>query len=115
MLPCKLIVRRLCLIITFAVFLLQASGQNAETDSLKRRLAGPLLDTTRVYVLESLSYAYLSSYPDSALQFALDGMKLAEQINFLKGEAICTNALGNVYFSVGDYPNALQMYLKYLS
>jgi two-component system, NtrC family, sensor kinase len=91
-----------------------AAAQNTETDSLKKLLATGIEDTKRVSVLESLSYAYLSSYPDSALQFATEGLQLAQKINYRAGEAICINALGNVYFHFGDNARALEMYLEYL-
>jgi len=89
-------------------------GQNTETDSLKRVLANTREGPGRVLALEGLSYAYVSAYPDTALQYAEEGLQLAQKINYRVGEAYCTNALGNVYFSVGDYPNALEMYLQSL-
>ncbi|MBD0332363.1 MAG: hypothetical protein ICV66_06885, partial [Chitinophagaceae bacterium] len=95
----------------FSVF---AHGQNTETDSLKKMLASTAEGPKRVLVLESLSYAYLSSYPDTALQYAVQGLQLARKIKDYRGEAYCTNALGNVYFGVGDYANALEMYLRSL-
>ena len=89
-------------------------GQNTETDSLKKLLNTISESPERVLVLEGLSYAYVSSYPDTALQYALEGLQLAQKINDPVGEAYCTNALGNVYFGVGDYPKALEMYLQSL-
>ncbi|MCW3119184.1 MAG: multi-sensor signal transduction histidine kinase, partial [Chitinophagaceae bacterium] len=91
-----------------------AVGQNTETDSLKKLLNKPIEGTQRVQVLEGLSYAYLSAFPDSALQYAQEGLELAEKINYPKGQALCTNALGNVYFHVGDYPRSLELYFKSL-
>src|SRR6516225_552425 len=90
------------------------SAQNVETDSLKKELAATNDDTKRVTIMESLSYAYLSSYPDTALQYALKGLQLAQNIKYLKGEAICINAIGNVYFYTGENAKALEMYLRYL-
>ena len=90
------------------------AAQNVETDSLKRSLLETKDDSKRVYVLEALSYAYLSSYPDTALQYALEGLRLAQEIKFLKGQAICINAIGNVYFNVGDNAKALEMFLQFL-
>ena len=84
-------------------------GQNTETDSLKKLLRTLPESPQRVLVLEGLSYAYVSAYPDTALQYALKGLELAQKINDPIGEAYCTNALGNVYFGVGDYPKALEM------
>src|SRR5258706_4601678 len=86
-------------------------GQNTETDSLKKLLPTMSESPERVLVLEGLSYAYVSAYPDTALQYALEGLLLAQKIDDPVGEAYCTNALGNVYFGVGDYPKALEMYL----
>ena len=49
-----------------------------------------------------------------ALKYALDGLQLAKNIDNRKGEAICINALGNVYFHIGDNAKALEFYLEYL-
>src|SRR5205809_3004248 len=89
-------------------------AQTDEIDSLKKQLVVETQDEKRVSVLENLSYAYLSSSPDTALQYALQGLQLAQTIKYLKGEAICTNAIGNVYFHTGDNAKALEMYLRYL-
>ena len=89
-------------------------AQSTETDSLKQVLATAKEDTTRVLVLEGLSFAYQYSYPDTALHYALQGLQLAKKINFLKGEGYCINALGNVYFDIGNYPRALELYLQAL-
>jgi len=91
-----------------------ASAQNTETDSLKRLLPTTPESPARVLLLENLSYAYVSAFPDTALIYALEGLELAQKIKDKRGEAYCTNALGNVYFGVGDYPMALEMYLKSL-
>lgn len=89
-------------------------AQDIEADSLKKVLDTIGENHQRVLVLEGLSFAYRSAYPDTALQYALEGLQLAKKINDPIGEAYCTNALGNVYFSVADYPNALEMYLQSL-
>src|SRR6478672_10682912 len=91
-----------------------ARAQNVETDSLKKELVVQKDEKKRVSILEGLSYAYLSSSPDTALQYALQGLQLAQNIKYVKGEAICTNAIGNVYFHTGDNAKALEMYLRYL-
>ena len=91
-----------------------ASAQNTETDSLKRLLPTMPESPARVLLLENLSYAYVSAFPDTALIYALEGLELAQKIKDKRGEAYRTNALGNVYFGVGDYPMALEMYLKSL-
>src|SRR4029077_2422700 len=103
------------LLFTVSFLLLAAAyGQNTETDSLKKLLRTTKEDSRRVAILESLSYAYLSSNPDTALQYATEGLELARRINDRQGESICINALGNVYFHVGDNSRALEMYHQYL-
>ena len=89
-------------------------AQHVETDSLKRLLQTTTEPSKRVTVLEGLSYAYVSSYPDTALQYALEGLKLSRENNDPTGEALCINALGNVYFAVGDNAKALEYYFQYL-
>ncbi len=104
--------RMILLLLLYAVY--PVHGQNTETDSLKKALATTAEGPRKVLILEGLSYAYVSAFPDTALQYAMEGLQLARKIDDPKGEAYCTNALGNVYFSVGDYPNALEMYLQSL-
>ena len=104
-------------ILSLAVAIIFAGGaaaQNTETDSLKRALDTSRINTSRVHILESLSYAYLSAYPDSALQYAVTGLQVAKEIDYPRGIAMCTNALGNIYCQTGDYPRALELYLQAL-
>jgi signal transduction histidine kinase len=105
---------RICILIAVMCWLGSAVAQNTETDSLKKLLVVTEDERKRVGILEGLSYAFLSSYPDTALQYALEGLELAKKIKFRKGEAICLNALGNVYFHTGDNVKALQLYHDYL-
>ena len=105
---------RMLLLVTTLCFFIASPAQNTETDSLKKLLTNAKEDSKKVIILEGLSYAYLSAYPDTALQFAMEGLELAKKIDDRRGEALCINALGSVYFNVGDYPKALEMYLRYL-
>lgn len=89
-------------------------AQTAEIDSLKKLLAITEDAPKRINIFEGLSFAYLNSSPDTALKYALNGLQLAKDIGHRKGEAICINALGNVYFHIGDNAKALQYYLEYL-
>lgn len=89
-------------------------AQNVESDSLKKLLHTTTDHSKRVTILEGLSYAYVSSYPDTALLYALEGLRLAREIKDRDGEALCINALGNVHFAVGDNAKALELYFQYL-
>jgi two-component system NtrC family sensor kinase len=105
--------RTLFFITAFLIFI-SAKAQNTETDSLKKLLSVPEDGSKRINLLEGLSYAYLDSHPDTSLKYALEGLQLAKNTDNRKGEAICTNALGNVYFHIGDNAKALEFYLQYL-
>jgi len=95
-------------------FACSLQAQNKDIDSLKNLMSTTTDPSKRVQVLEGLSYAYSSSYPDSSLQYAEEGLRLALLNKDKKGEGLCVNAIGNVYFHVGDYSRALEMFLKYL-
>ena len=69
-------------------------------------------DVKKVEILEDLSYSYLSTSPDIAMKFATQGLELARKNNDIRGQSICTLALGNVYHSVGDYVKSLEMNLQ---
>src|SRR5438874_2024228 len=105
---------RILFFITAFLIFINVKAQNTETDSLKKLLSVTADDSKRINILEGLSYAYLASYPDTAMKYALDGLQLAKNTNNRKGEAICINALGNVYFHIGDNAKALEFYLQYL-
>jgi two-component system, NtrC family, sensor kinase len=89
-------------------------AQNIEADSLKKELAIVSDAKKKVVILEGLSFAYVSTSPDTALQYATEGLELARKSNYVRGEALCVNALGNVFFKVGDYTKALEMYNRNL-
>src|SRR5690349_22303021 len=105
---------RILILAALILFCITAKAQNTETDSLKRLFPVTEDGAKRINILEGLSYAYLSSYPDTALKYALEGLQLTKDIDNRKGEAICINALGNVYFHIGDNAKALEYYLEYL-
>ncbi len=106
--------KKLLLLLTSVLGVFVLHAQNAEADSLKKLLPTAKSEPARVLLLSDISYAYLSSYPDSALVYAQKGLTLAEQIKDDRGKAYCLNALGNVYFHAGDYSRSLEMYLQSL-
>src|SRR5688572_10833440 len=67
-------------------------------DSLRRLLSVSGDDSNRVLLLHQLSYPILFSRPDSAMYIAQEGLKLARQINYKKGEALCKTDIGSVWW-----------------
>ena len=72
-------------------------SQNTETDSLQKLLAVTREDTSRVLLMESISYAYQYSNVERAMQYALQGLELAKKINFKKGKLTVLMPL-EIYF-----------------
>ncbi|TBN06722.1 tetratricopeptide repeat protein [Hyunsoonleella flava] len=65
-----------------------ALTQNAKVDSLKLELKNnPQKDTTRVHLLNALSYGYTKIDIDSADKMAQEAYDLSKQIGYIKGEA----------------------------
>ena len=85
-----------------------AAAQGLDTDSLKNLLAKTKEDTTRILLISSLCNELARYEPDSAIRLAKDGLKLARQIHYPKGEAVLTIALGIALTNVGDYANAIK-------
>ena len=99
-------------LIMATVCFVNAFSQNVKVDSLMTLLAHATDDVKKVEILEDLSYSYLSTSPDIAMKFATEGLELARKNNDIRGQSICTLALGNVYHSVGDYVKSLEMNLQ---
>ena len=84
------------------------------SDSLRRLLSASKEDSNRVLLLHQVYYPVLFSRPDSAMFFAQEGLKLAQQINFPKGEALCRTDVGGVWWIIGEYSKATEVMLESL-
>jgi tetratricopeptide (TPR) repeat protein len=106
--------RKYCIILLLANSMQAGYSQRTEIDSLQKLLSVTREDTSRVLLMESISYAWQYSNVNIATQYAQQGLELAKKIKFKKGEAYCINALGNIFFVTGNYPKALEKYLEAL-
>lgn len=107
-------IQKKLMVIIFCFSLFYESSIHAEAiglDSLKFLLASAKMDTSRVLLLNRISMSYVNSKHDSAMWYAEEGLKLAREINFLKGEAYSLNALGKVFWITGNYPKSLEKLL----
>ncbi len=95
------------LVLSFGIT--SANSQNPYLDSLKRSLAVAKEDTTRILLLAELSLWSIFSNPDTSLQLAREGIRLAQQINYPKGEAYCKRSSGFYFWSIGDYTTAIKL------
>jgi two-component system, NtrC family, sensor kinase len=84
------------------------------TDSLKRLMTVAKEDTTRIILLAKLCNELARFAPDSAIKLGQEGLKLAKQIHYLKGEVYLTRSLGVAWYSIGEYSIAIKLYLSKL-
>ena len=93
-------------------------SQQSNIDSLSSLLKTDKEDTNKVIHLNKLSWQYISiSSYDSALLYASQTLALANSIPNGVGRGWASssnNAIGVVYFQQGNYPKALDYYLKSL-
>ena len=101
---------------TFLLLLLPAVtfAQTNIVDSLNRLLQNEKQDTSRVKLLNQISDAYSNSKPDTALVLAQQALALARKTGFATGEIGSLRLSGNVFWNIGNYPKALQLYLEAL-
>jgi len=86
-------------------------SQQYKTDSLELVLKQNIADTSRVKVLNNLGHSYLRKGSlKLALNYAQEGLKLGEKIDFKLGIAGAYNTLGNIYGEMSDYPKALESF-----
>src|SRR5213592_1539107 len=84
--------------------------QTYNIDSLQQALKGRLPDTARIWVLNNLGRNVPNS--DTAIVFARLAVALSHKTGFVKGEAEAYNNLGLYFNQKGNYPAALEYYLK---
>ena len=106
-------------IFTFILLITISSGISAQTiqtiqtyniDSLKQVLSTDLHDTNRIWALNNLGRNIQNS--DTILALAEQAIALSQPIGFTRGEAEAYNNIGLWFNQKGNYPKALQNYLK---
>ncbi|CCH02887.1 histidine kinase [Fibrella aestuarina BUZ 2] len=88
-----------------------ALAQRSLSDSLTARLAQSMPDTARVVLLDQLGRSLMYSRPIVAMQYAQEGLQLAERIEFKRGKARILNRIGTILRLTGNYDKALETHL----
>jgi two-component system NtrC family sensor kinase len=101
------------LLILFFFFTRIAAQQNY-ADSIKQELAAAKEDTNKVWILTTLGSVYQWSYPDSGILYIQEALKLAQELNFVRGEMIAYARAVQAFSGKGNYPKALEAGLKEL-
>lgn len=115
-----MIVKRIKISITFQIIFfgyLQIFGNGlnfgsllflTQTDSLKTVLNQTSIDTTKVNLLNEISWNLAPTDFNQSFNFADSARKLAQKINFTKGEADAFNNLGELYRYNGDIKASIE-------
>jgi len=96
-------------------FFTTVSGNIA--DSLENVLKNITSDTAKVMEINRFAKDLLTGNNrnyDQALQFAMQGLTLAEQVQFDKGQAELLRTIGNALFYLNEYEKAIESYEKAL-
>lgn len=104
---------------TFIIILLLGWGPciAQKTSDLKQKLSEAKADTAKVILLARLGFEYAFIDLDSSRQYCNEGIQIAKQIGFIKGQANAVNSLaisydveGNHKVSLGYFLEALDLY-----
>jgi len=104
----KIIIASVFFLISFNLYS-QKQGQDL-IDSLLVELPKAIDDTNKINLLAEISYGYIILSPETGIEFAKQGIELANKINFKYGLARNYNALMQNYWAVGNFDLAIEMY-----
>jgi adenylate cyclase len=99
---------------SFFLQILNLSAQNTFSDSLNEVLKTSLADTHRVHVLNDYAWELIETKPEKAQQSLEEAIKLAQSLQFTKGEATAWNELGVLEEARGNLEIAINHYKKAL-
>ena len=89
----------------------QKAGR-ALIDSLNSELEKPISDTIRVQILSAICYEFRNINPRDALKPGLDGLQLAEKINYQYGKGLAHYSLTFIYHILSRLPESIDHALK---
>lgn len=102
----------LCTVLLHAAF--ESVAQKRKADSLAGLLAVASSDTDRVNLLWQWADVTYSYDPKAALTKASEALNLAHRIQYQRGEAKALGMMANVFLRIGNYSQALDLYLQKL-
>lgn len=107
--------QRLLFLCWWATLLLgTVRAQSPQTKPLHQALARATADTSRVLLLADLSASYRYSRLDSVQYYARQGLQMARQLSYPKGEGRCLSRMGMLLGEWGNLPQALRVNLQAL-
>lgn len=106
--PYAAAMKKLNLTFILLITALLAFAQKSQIDSLTVLLRDAKNDRQRVELLNTLSYDYQDSRPDSALLLAQRAWYLARKNNIVKGESDALSQMATAYKSLGNFTKSLE-------
>lgn len=88
-------------------FSVNGYSQDSKTDSLKALLQSTVNDSSKVNLLNIISYNLFTSSPVEAIDYGKQALKLAEEVNFKKGIAYAFKNIGLGYYMQGNFVEVL--------
>jgi tetratricopeptide (TPR) repeat protein len=110
----KTAMKKIILIINFALLACFGNAQYPYLDTLRKQLAQAKDDNTRFGVLSHLATMYIFVKPDSAMIMAQQSIALAKKINNDTVLSIALTTYGGVLVQTGNYPQAIYFGLEAL-
>jgi signal transduction histidine kinase len=84
-------------------------AQPNKISSLEKALEDTQSDSSRIGLLNELSFAYLTNNPRKSLDFANEALTLSRKINFINGEIVALNRLGENAYRRSNHANAISL------
>ncbi len=88
------------------------NAQKSKSDSLEQAINSMPNDSIKVLEMNKLASMNMNINPKKTYFLANDALKLAEKINFKRGQALSQKTLGNSQYVQGEYPLAIEFYEK---
>lgn len=88
-------------------------SQSTIIDSLETKI-NSVTGKEKVELLNEISKVYLNLSPDKTVEYGAQALKLAEELDYKKGEIKSLTNIGSGYYYLGNYNNALEYYQKSL-
>ncbi len=83
------------------------SQNNSKIDSLLSLLSHEQTDTSKVKLLDQISWHYINTDFDKALNYSKQALKMAQKLNFKDGIALSYTYIGYAQYRKGNYDDAL--------
>ncbi|MBC7867814.1 MAG: tetratricopeptide repeat protein [Gloeobacteraceae cyanobacterium ES-bin-316] len=106
--------KNICFLFLLLMLNSAAYTQKYKADSIRILLAGEQIDSNRVKYMWLLADVSSIYNPDSALILSQEALTLAQRIKYLEGESRSLGIIANVFSKIGNYPKALEFYLRKL-